>query len=620
MTNRHLSQFGRTSLFALLLTGGTALAAGCSGTDSAGPSGETENVGSTAKTFEQFEASVYREADTGIYIVDGDIPITSRDALKEYFEKYVRDGALIVNRVNNADDRWNDTQKLDLTYCVSTGFGTNYNAVVAAMEDAASAWSSNTRVAFRHVAGQDGSCTATNDNVLFDVRPVSGQSYLARAFFPSYARANRNVLIDGTAFSSGTYTLTGILRHELGHTLGFRHEHTRPESKTCFEDNNWRPLTAYDAASVMHYPQCNGTNRGDLLLTPKDIEGAVALYGLPAGPRAKSLCRTAPTATSLRVRSDLAAPWNNAGTTSVAVYPSTGSSFNGWYQGLTAGGWSDTDKFAAGDFNKDGLADTATAWNDNGKVTIAVRLSTGRAFTMATWAQTQLPFFESSQLLPGDFNKDGFADLAIAWNDQGKTTVGVLLSNGSSFGAYQAWSTRQGGWSDTDRWTVGDFNNDGSTDLATVWNFNGENAIAIRRSTGSSFVLQDSAIHMGGWLESTKWLAGDFNGDSKTDLAAAWNDSKKAKVAVYLSTGSTFNGWNQWDTSGGGWSDDDNWVAGDFDGDGYSDLATAWKFNNDNVLTVRRSTGTAFKAGEAWLNPAGGWIPSTQWCAGKFAR
>ena len=71
-------------------------------------------------------------------------------------------------------------------------------------------------------------------------------SYLARAFFPNEERAERNVLIDESSFHvdpDGALQLVGILRHELGHTLGWRHEHTRPESGTCFEDNNWRPLT-----------------------------------------------------------------------------------------------------------------------------------------------------------------------------------------------------------------------------------------------------------------------------------------------------------------------------------------------------------------------------------------
>jgi serine protease len=104
---------------------------------------------------------------------------------------------------------------------------------------------------------------------------------LARAFFPNEPRSGRNVLIDQSSFQlspTGSLQLVGILRHELGHTLGFRHEHTRPESGTCFEDANWRPLTDYDAFSVMHYPQCNGLGDWSLTLTSADQTGAACLY------------------------------------------------------------------------------------------------------------------------------------------------------------------------------------------------------------------------------------------------------------------------------------------------------------------------------------------------------
>jgi hypothetical protein len=111
---------------------------------------------------------------------------------------------------------------------------------------------------------------------------VSGQSYLARAFFPSSSRSSRNVLVDSSAFGNVGWPLENIIGHELGHTLGFRHEHTRPEAGTCFEDNNWRQLTPYDSASIMHYPQCNGSSN-DLNWTTRDGQGIAALYGAPGG-------------------------------------------------------------------------------------------------------------------------------------------------------------------------------------------------------------------------------------------------------------------------------------------------------------------------------------------------
>jgi hypothetical protein len=168
---------------------------------------------------------------------------------------------------------------------VSNTFQARKAEVVTAMRDASGAWAAAANVKFVYDPTQDATCSASNENVVFDVEPVNaGGRYAARAFFPDTDRAQRNVLIEGSAFNiPSPGTLTGILRHELGHTIGFRHEHTRPESGAtqCFEDNEWRALTPYDSASVMHYPQCNGTNTFALTLTDKDKQGVALLYGAP---------------------------------------------------------------------------------------------------------------------------------------------------------------------------------------------------------------------------------------------------------------------------------------------------------------------------------------------------
>src|SRR5258706_2774825 len=247
------------------------------------------------RAFEEFERSTYREPfPGGKYIVSGDIAIPDRQRLREFFETRIKQepsetvpGALIVHKVGGRDAIWNSNRKKHLTYCVSSAFGDRQRQVIEDMEAASGAWEEVADVQFIHVEAADGDCTSYNANVVFDIRPVNvyGQ-YLARAFFPNEERAERNMLIDESSFRldpDGALQLVGILRHELGHTLGWRHEHTRPESGTCFEDNNWRPLTDYDRFSVMHYPQCNGGGDWSLKLTHLDKNGAACVYGAAPG-------------------------------------------------------------------------------------------------------------------------------------------------------------------------------------------------------------------------------------------------------------------------------------------------------------------------------------------------
>jgi hypothetical protein len=240
---------------------------------------------------------------TDFYLVEGDIPMTERQvrthlrsASAGVVSTVTDNPELLVNTVAGKPTYWATLASRTLRYSIARASfpdQAKFDTVVRDMAVATNTWSAacpRCKLTFSHRAEFDNQqdinlfiSQLRSDAIRFVVfySDAPENQFIARAFFPSSPAEQRAVILDQSYFNlNGTrFTGPGVLRHELGHTLGYRHEHTRGIIAGCYyEDNKWLPLTPYDGRSVMHYPCGPAAARGDLVLTPLDVVGHRRLY------------------------------------------------------------------------------------------------------------------------------------------------------------------------------------------------------------------------------------------------------------------------------------------------------------------------------------------------------
>ncbi|HEX6741622.1 MAG TPA: matrixin family metalloprotease [Sphingomicrobium sp.] len=218
----------------------------------------------------------------------------AREAAKEADKKGVGAMRLEVGRglVAMTKDgkviRWKPGTVLSYRVVRSTFDPAEYQLVVANLKAATEAWEKTCGVNFQHVADKDGEDGTGQNGCLFVAYKFdAGGSVIASSFFPSDPPDRRHLLIDPSYFTTG-FDKVGVFRHELGHILGFRHEHIRNEAPpVCPNEPLWdvQVLGQYDPHSVMHY-FCGGVGSHDLQITELDRKGARMVYGPPLGAAA----------------------------------------------------------------------------------------------------------------------------------------------------------------------------------------------------------------------------------------------------------------------------------------------------------------------------------------------
>lgn len=269
---------------------------------------EEEQVGISWEEYrDQAEVSVRGKV---AYVVENDLFFDSEAGLYAYYEETIlNDGwklAVFQQISTGFEPVYSRTEALDIKYCVSDLFQSSYapfnkNTVVTEAATAMRDWEKMANVRFRYISAQDSTCTETNANVDFAIIPITapGLSGCAtnKKMWSGVGLGCPNTA--GTTVYGGmlgmNYNLidavpssTGVFRHELGHMLGFRHEHPWKPGGLCtgeptsLGDTTGRRLTDYDVQSVMHYTggSCTPTET-EYVVSQLDGVGARSIYGMP---------------------------------------------------------------------------------------------------------------------------------------------------------------------------------------------------------------------------------------------------------------------------------------------------------------------------------------------------
>lgn len=236
------------------------------------------------------------------YVLEGDTLATDQ-GVRDYLQRKATEGVpslgqpteLIVHTEGGVAAKWPDGAQL-LKYAIDRATfpdEASYQQVATDLLGASADWIATCptcKIGFEHEPQLDGINTydalqaaMATDAVRFLVVYTGGaydkKAPIASSFFPTDPWSRRLLYIYPGYFRlAGGYTGRGVLRHEIGHILGYAHEHTRHIDGCRFEDDNWVPLTEYDAVSVMHY-FCGGGGTRDLQLSALDIKGHNAYYG-----------------------------------------------------------------------------------------------------------------------------------------------------------------------------------------------------------------------------------------------------------------------------------------------------------------------------------------------------
>ncbi len=287
---------------------------------------------------------------------------------------------------------------------------------------------------------------------------------------------------------------------------------------------------------------------------------------------------------------------------------------NGGNDGVGFGAWNDQQSqfdpnrctpVLVADANGDGFDDLICPYNYGGNLTRTfVQFSDGDSLT--PW-QAQRPTFQTqfdigrcTAVMAGDVNNDGEADLICPYNYGGNQTLTfVQLSAGAGGVGFGPWSGRrlEGGFNmgRCSLLTVGDINGDQLDDLVCVYDYFGNET--------RTFAQLSSGTDLTRWSAYTEQLQtqfdpgrctyseGDLNADGRLDLFCNYDyGSANTATWVQMARDNEYGTWQR-ATPNTGPSQFamgqcvKGVVAGDYNGDGHTDIACPYDYGNNFTRT-----------------------------------
>ncbi len=179
----------------------------------------------------------------------------------------------------------------------------------------------------------------------------------------------------------------------------------------------------------------------------------------------------------------------------------------------------------------------------------------------------------------GDLNGDGFLDLAVV--NQGSKNISILLGTGTTGSFGTATTLFDPGNENPFGVAVRDFNGDGKLDLAVASNPGGADPgyVSIRLGTGTGSFGNPTNFALN--MHHSSIAAGDFNGDGKLDLATAPRfGSNDSTISILFGSGTgSFGPPVRLNTNKPKFTV----ATADFNGDGKLDLVTSNNEVTDNI-------------------------------------